>query len=165
MRFLYIFVCCLLAAVVLAQGWRQIIFREAGLSFSMPVLPQATKRTDQDGGISVVTHMWVGSLPGANYVVSASLIPANAPASFTVNMKEGMVKGFLNSTGGKIETDKNVSYNKVGGRQITFTTANGAMGALWIVERGKKVYSMTLAKKQGSIDPDRAKFFGSLRLN
>jgi hypothetical protein len=164
MKLLTAAACCLLAAVALAQGWKEVVVRDAGLTFSMPVLPQASKRSDSDQGFTVATRMWIGSQPGANYVVTASVIPANAPAGFMKNMKEGMVKGFLNSTGGKAETDKTAVYGKISGRQITFTTAAGAKGALWIVERGKKLIALTMAKKAGGIDPDRTRFFSSLRL-
>jgi hypothetical protein len=154
----------LFAALSFAQGWRTITVRDAGLSFSMPVLPQASKRTDQDRNVVVQTRMWVGSQPNTNYVVIASTVPPNAPAGFAKNMKEGMLKGFLNSTGSKVDSDKDASYGKVKGRQITFTSAAGAKGALWIVERGRRIYSLSMARQKGAIDPDRAKFFGSLKL-
>jgi hypothetical protein len=156
--------CALLATFAIAQNWRSITVRDAGLSFSMPVLPQASQRTDQDGKYSVKTRMWVGSQPNSNYVLSASQVPANAPKSFAVSMKEGMVKGFVNSTGAKVESDKTAKYGSVSGRQILFTTASGAKGALWIVERGKRIYSLSMARQGAAIDPDRLKFFGSLKL-
>lgn len=156
--------CSLLATLAVAQAWRTITVRDAGLSFSMPVLPQASKRTDQDGKYTVQTRMWVGSQPTTNYVVIVSIVPPNAPAGFTKNMKEGMLKGFLNSTGSKVDSDKTATYGKVTGRQILFTAASGAKGALWIIDRGKRVYSLSMARKSGSIDPDRLKFFGSIKL-
>ena len=164
MKWLGVFLLTVVSAVVLAQGWKTISSQEAGLQFSVPAQPKASSRTDSDGGYSVPTRMWVASAGNANYVVSVSFIPGNAPATFSSNMVKGIKKGFLASTGGSIVSDKPATYAGIAGQQMTFSTPSGVRGDVWIISRGKKVYTLTIAKQAGNYNAEKAKFFGSLKL-
>jgi hypothetical protein len=165
MKWLGVFLLTVVSAVVLAQGWKTISSKEAGLQFSVPAEPKASSRTDADGGYSVPTRMWIATGGNTNYVVSVSFIPNNAPSSFSANMVKGIKKGFLDSTSGKIVADKPATYAGVSGQQMTFSTPTGVKGDVWIITRGKKVITFTIAKAAGSsYSAEKAKFFGSLKL-
>jgi hypothetical protein len=147
-----------------AQGWITLKPAEAGFSVQVPSKPQTSSRNDQDQGVSVKTQLFVSVTSSANYVVSVSYLPRNAPSSFSKNMMDGIKKGLLSSTGGTATSDGPQSYNGYNGRLVRFKTGNGANGAVWMFSSGGKVYTLTLGKKSGSNDAEIKKFFGSFRI-
>ena len=164
MKFVLALLCAVSFSLASAQTWKTINAKDSGISFMVPAVPKASTRTDKDQGISINTKMWISNAPTANYVVSVSVVPASAPARYIDNMIEGIKAGFLNSTSGTALSDKSATYANIKGREITFKTASGATGALWIINRNHKVTTLTIAKRSGSYTAERSKFFNSLRL-
>jgi hypothetical protein len=162
MKWIWVLLASLATSLVLAQGWKTVSSKEAGLQFSMPSAPKPSTREDKDGDFAVQTRMWTAQ-GNANYVVSVSFIPPNAPSQFIPNMITGIKQGFLRTTSGKVVSEKPATYAGVTGKEIVFTTAGGAKGSLWIITRKLKVITLTVAK-QGDYQAERKKFFGSLKL-
>jgi hypothetical protein len=164
MKWIGILCLALVTCLSSAQAWKTITSQEAGLRFSVPVQPKTSTRTDTDRQYKVQTRMWLAQST-TNYVVSVSFLPKNLPAGFRRNMVEGIKTGFVQSTGGKVVSDKTATYAGITGRQITITVPSGVNGAIWIVERPTKVYTFTVAKQGGSYEAQKSKFFGSIKLS
>jgi hypothetical protein len=153
-----------LSTFAVAQTWKPMTDKELGLTVSLPSQPQASQRTDKDGKVTIKTKIWISSLVDSNYVVSVSILPPKMPAAAAKKMVDDVKMGFLNSVGASAKSDKTAVYAGISGREVTFEAANGARGALWVVLRGGKMITLTLAKKAGSYAADQKRFFSSLRL-
>lgn len=165
MKWVAILCLALVASFASAQSWKVISSQEAGLKFSVPTQPKTSTRTDTDRGYSVQTRMWL-SQSTTNYVVSVSFLPKGSPAGFSKNMVEGIKTGFVQSTGGKVISDKTATYAGIAGRLVTISVpSNGVTGALWIVQRNSKIYTFTVAKKGQSLEAEKTKFYGSVKLS
>lgn len=164
MKWVAILCLALVACLAPAQSWKVISSNEAGLKFSVPVQPKTSTRTDTDRGYSVQTRMWLAQST-TNYVVSVSFLPKNMPAGFAKNMVEGIKTGFVQSTGGKVLSDKTASFAGIAGRLINISTPAGINGSLWIVQRNSKIYTFTVAKQGKSYEAERTKFYGSVKLS
>jgi hypothetical protein len=164
MKWVAILCLAVIACLAPAQAWKVITSKEAGLKFSVPVQPKTSTRTDTDRGYSVQTRMWLAQST-TNYVVSVSFLPKNMPAGFSKNMVDGIKSGFVQSTGGKVVSDKIATYAGITGRQISITVPSGVNGALWIVQRNSKIYTFTVAKQGKSYEAEKAKFYNSIKLS
>lgn len=160
MKWLSVVLISLIASVAFSQAWKTVSSKEVGLTFSVPTQPQSSTRTDQ----GIKTRMWKSESGDTNYVVSVSSIPGNAPPNFGKEMSDGIKTGFLNSVNGKATSDKAATYAGVKGREITFTAGNGAKGALWIIDRGNRIYTLTVANRKGVYQAAQKRFFSSLKL-
>lgn len=154
----------MVSVAAVAQGWQTISSKEAGFKVNVPTQPQTSSRTDKDGQYSIQTRIWVASQGPSNYVVSVSFLPKGAPAQMTNNMIAGIKSGFVRTTGATVVSDRPATYSGIAGRHIAFKTAAGVVGAMWIVTRSNRVYTLTLGKQKGTYQAEQAKFFGSFRL-
>lgn len=153
----------LLSALLFAQGWKPLTSSDGKFTVQIPGKPQASSRTDQDGGYSIVTKMWVSGVADSNYVVSVSFLPGNVPPQFTKNMMDGIKSGFVKSTSATVVSDKPQAYNGLSGRLIRFEIPGKAKGAMWVAAKAGKVFTLTLAKGSGDYGSDLSKMFGSFK--
>jgi hypothetical protein len=161
MKWLSILVISLIASVAMAQNWKTIASKEAGITFNVPTTPQSSTRTDE----GIQTRMWISSSGNSNFVVSVSFRPSNAPANFDKQMADGIKKGFLNSTGATATSDKPATYAGVKGREIVFKNPKGVHGAIWIISRNNKIYTLTVAKQSSAYQAEQKRFFNSIKLS
>lgn len=164
MKWLTVLIVTLAASLTFAQGWKTVSSKEVGLTFSVPSTPKTSSRTDKEGNYTIQSRMWVSQASGANFVASVSIIPTNAPAALGQNMIKGIKKGFLNSTSAKVVNEKAATYAGISGTQITFKNPQNVQGALWIVNRGSKIFTFTVAKQNANYSAEVKKFFGSVKL-
>ncbi len=160
MKWLSVVLLSLVTAVAFSQAWKTVSSKEVGLSFSVPAQPESSTRTDQ----GIQTRMWKSESGDTNYVVSVSSIPGKVPAGFSKQMSDGIKSGFLNSVNGKATSDKPATYSGIKGREVIFTAGNGAKGALWIIDRGNHIYTLTVANRKGVYQAAQKRFFNSLKL-
>lgn len=154
----------LAAAFAGAQTWTKVFSPEGRFSVLMPGEPTMSSRNFDRAGITIPTTMYVVTRPGTNYLIAISTVPPSAPATLAADLAKSAKDDFIKSIQGKWLSDKNVAYNGVTGRLMTFKAPNGANGAVWIAVRGKKIFTLTVAKNKKPYAAEQAKFFGSFKL-
>jgi len=155
----------LLAGMAFAQQpWTKVFSPEGRFQVQMPGDPKMSTQKYEKSGYTIPTTIYILSRPGVNYLIAVSTLPATAPPKLSGDLVQSAKDDFIKSVQGTWLSEKNAAYNGVSGRLMTFKAPNGANGAMWIVAKNKKIFTLTIAKPGKPYAAEQAKFFGSFRL-
>ena len=147
-----------------APTWAPYTAKGDGFTVLLPAKPTMTPTNNSAQGISAVTHNYVARTNPITCVVTRSKFSNNVTPAIMKNVAEGIKTGLLNSIQGAATADRKVAYAGRSGRQVDFKSGAGAVGAMWIVEaQGHVVFTLTIVGQKSLSEPDRKRFFGSLR--
>ena len=153
----------LIATILVGQSWTTYTSHPDKFTASFPSKVTTQSQKVNESGINVTTNIFFGTNNGKVCVLSATAFPAKMSAKDRKNLTAGIATGFFKTSGMEKVSESAVKYNSLSGRYYKLKR-DAIQGALWIVDGGTIVYTLTAMNKSGNSADLEKKFFSSLKI-
>lgn len=153
----------ILATSLIAQSW--VSYSSKAENFSALFPGKVTTQSEKvvESGSNITVNSFIGKGETEACVLSAIAIPTTLAAADRKNLTAGIAVGFFKTSGFEKVSESAAKYNNFSGKYYKIKSAK-VHGALWIIDRGNYVYTLTAASQAEDTSAVEKKFFGSFKL-
>jgi hypothetical protein len=157
----------LLGAVQEAPSWKSFTSKEGGFTASFPVMPEEKKQLLKTATGQMDVRVFLAEDKNdISYVVSISDLPAKDYKKGTEEQRLDFAReGALNSSRGKLRSEKKIMLDGYPGRDLIIDAENGSVIRLRLYAVGRRLYQvLAVGPATVATSRDVTFFLDSLRL-